>query len=233
MEAKAKTIDSWREDGSYPKLAIAAYRHCLADQPEPLGRYFSGQDISSSRIELYWLSIGIAAADMGVSIEDLTQVVLLHEWAHAFTHWGQDSDECCLAGYFSQLERPGLVEGLAQYWTHYASQFPGMTPEAFKTYAELMNGQKPEYREHLWWLCLADLKKLQDVVGDNIYAKFPGAVTDRDPNDTPANAPFNTIREPIRTRLCMARNKKEYRSLKGFNSFNRLYIMLDQASDVF
>jgi hypothetical protein len=44
------------------------------------------------KIELYWGVIGLVARDLNIGVEDLTCVVLAHEFAHAFTHVGSDAN---------------------------------------------------------------------------------------------------------------------------------------------
>ncbi|MDP3943771.1 MAG: hypothetical protein Q8Q27_09220, partial [Methylotenera sp.] len=41
-------------------------------------------------VEIYWLPIAIFCKPLGLSMEALTKVVLIHELAHAFTHRGRD-----------------------------------------------------------------------------------------------------------------------------------------------
>lgn len=221
MQSMASQFDSWHEDSSYPEPAIRAYRACLAECTEPLGRYFGGDETSSSRIELYWLTIGITAEDNHWTVEDLAQVVLLHEWAHAFTHLGRDGDDCCLGPTFHTLERPELVEGLAQYWVHYASRCPGMAPAAFRVYAQFMRHQSQPYREHLLWLSSKDIEALQGIIGD-VYSLLP-------PHSLSMTDQRQVLREGVR--LLMRRTVREP-SLRKVARFHEVIAGLISENDL-
>ena len=57
-------------------------------ETDVLGAYF----FRRSQIQIYWMAIGLIAPLIGVSIEDLTTITLVHELAHAYTHLGTDID---------------------------------------------------------------------------------------------------------------------------------------------
>lgn len=75
-----------------------------------LGAYY----FRHARIELHWFAIWLVANDLGVSVEDLTKVTLIHDMAHFYTHVGRDArtndalTRTCVM----------IVEGVAQYYTH-------------------------------------------------------------------------------------------------------------------
>ena len=69
------------------------------------------------KIELYWGIIGLVARDLNVSVEDLTCVVLAHEFAHAFTHVGSDANHLSWDSVQFQQAAHEVKEGLAQYFT--------------------------------------------------------------------------------------------------------------------
>jgi hypothetical protein len=106
----------------------------------------------NTRVELYWAVVGLVAQALGVDVEDLTGVVLAHELAHAYSHVGADIDGLRWPNEaFSQAER-GLVEGLAQYYTHQVcvrlrEQYPGM----LAAYQALLPYQPAPYQAHQAW----------------------------------------------------------------------------------
>lgn len=72
------------------------------------------------QIEIYWVVIGTVARLLGVDTEALAVVVMSHELAHAYTHVGLDSNRNRWEEGFWNCDR-GIVEGLAQYYTHMAA----------------------------------------------------------------------------------------------------------------
>ena len=127
------------------------------------------------QIEIYWVVIGAVARLLGVEAEALAVVVMAHELAHAYTHVGLDSNGTRWEDGFWDCD-PGIVEGLAQYYTH-------LTASALKNergydriwtaYEELTNLQMRNratvYVNHLEWMnrispeamrhCLLDLRR--------------------------------------------------------------------------
>lgn len=117
-------------------------------QEDILGTYFFRQGC----IELYWMPIGLIAADLDVTPEALTQVVATHELAHAYTHLGFDIDDRTWTT--SKFAAAGIdvVEGIAQFFTEAVcermeSRWPGMNEAYFK----LLKKQSGPYRVHLDW----------------------------------------------------------------------------------
>jgi hypothetical protein len=78
-----------------------------------LGAYF----FRRPEIQLYWMAIGLFAPLIGVPMEDLTIVVLIHELAHAYTHLGGDVDGTCWDTDAFAATDVHIVEGLAQSYT--------------------------------------------------------------------------------------------------------------------
>ena len=120
------------------------YRNLRVDSPK-------GEKVP--RIELYWELIGFFANQMDVAVEDLTLVVLAHEQAHAYTHRGHDANGCAWDLDSFDKSDPGLVEGLAQYYTariveYLRKEYPG----AYEAYHRLLEDQDGEYLTHLDWL---------------------------------------------------------------------------------
>jgi hypothetical protein len=97
--------------------------------------------------------IALVAAALPTDVEDLTAVVLAHEYAHAFTHVGADIEgHRWPTDHFAGSESP-LKEGLAQYYTAQVCgalqlQFPGV----LKAYEALLPQQPDKYRVHAAWL---------------------------------------------------------------------------------
>jgi len=73
------------------------------------------------QIEIYWVVIGAVARLIGVDTEALAVVVIAHELAHAYTHLGLDSNGSRWEDNFWNCDR-GILEGLAQYYTHMTAQ---------------------------------------------------------------------------------------------------------------
>jgi len=124
-----------------------------------LGAYFSGSN--GGMIKLYWGVIGITAITLGVRVEDLTAVVLVHELMHAYTHLGQDlEDQQGRGEWFPGSERE-LIEGLAQYYTAIVCPYlEPYAPGAYNAYKKLLEHQPKPYQVHLPWL---ESFKLEEV----------------------------------------------------------------------
>ena len=105
------------------------------------------------RIELYWQMIGFFANQLDVAVEDLTIVVLSHEQAHAYTHLGHDANGCAWDLDSFDKSDPGLVEGLAQYYTaRIVGSLRKGYPGAYEAYLHLLEDQDGQYLTHLDWL---------------------------------------------------------------------------------
>lgn len=113
------------------------------------GAYFFRQ----SRIELYWIPIGLGAAALGIAPEALTRVVATHELAHAYTHLGYDIDDICWdTAAFAKADL-SIVEGIAQFYTGAVSRrLKGRWPEMLDAYEMLLERQSGPYRAHLDWV---------------------------------------------------------------------------------
>lgn len=101
------------------------------------------------RIELYWGVIGLVAGMLGINVESLTAVVLIHEIAHAHTHLGADIDgERWDNEGFANSEH-ALKEGLAQYYTHLiCGQIDNKVIDTSKAFKTLLEHQPPAYHAH-------------------------------------------------------------------------------------
>jgi hypothetical protein len=104
-------------------------------------------------IKLYWAMIGLISRNLGVSVDDLTAVVLTHELAHAYTHIGSDIDgERWRNSAFAKTET-SLIEGLAQYYTQaVCRRIANSAPGSFTAYEELLKHQSEEYHAHEAWI---------------------------------------------------------------------------------
>jgi hypothetical protein len=109
------------------------------DEPEP-------------HIELYWGVIGLVARDIGVSLEDLTAVVLAHELAHAYTHVGSDADDHWWRTRSFQAAADDLKEGLAQFYGLMAcKRLDEASPGPVAAFQELLKHQPAAYTMHKKW----------------------------------------------------------------------------------
>lgn len=110
-------------------------------------------DPLSGKIELYWGVIGLIAGMLGVSVEGLTAVVLIHELAHGYTHLGADIDGRRWASKCFCESEHALKEGLAQFYTHYlTNRIENQVPTAHASYQELLKHQPAAYKSHERWV---------------------------------------------------------------------------------
>jgi hypothetical protein len=126
------------------------FRRLFTDVDEDiLGCYF----IETNKVQLNWIPIAIYAEAAGLSIEDLTVVVLLHELAHAYTHVGMDIDgHSWETKAFSKTDLR-VLEGLAQYYTSaYLSRKLDDTSGPYKAFETLLGDQPIPYHAHLRWI---------------------------------------------------------------------------------
>jgi hypothetical protein len=102
------------------------------------------------KIELYWGVIGLVARDLNIGVEDLTCVVLAHEFAHAFTHVGSDANHLSWDSVQFQQAAHEVKEGLAQYFTALACRQIKVRG-AYEAYEKLLEQQPKAYRVHTEW----------------------------------------------------------------------------------
>lgn len=118
----------------------------------------------SGRIEIYWMAIAVFAGMAGLSIEDLTVVVLTHELAHAYTHVGLDIGSVCWSDDGFQQTDKFVKEGLAQFYTSVVTKkLQDRLPMAFDAYDTLLKYQSPTYHAHETWFA-PDVTKRQEIV---------------------------------------------------------------------
>lgn len=100
-------------------------------------------------IELYWAVIGLVAQHLGTPVEALAVVVLAHELAHAYTHLGRDIDGHRWNTHSFAGSGPGLVEGLAQYYTErVCRRLREQYSDAWDAYEALLKRQPGDYQSH-------------------------------------------------------------------------------------
>lgn len=118
-------------------------------EEDVLGAYF----FHLGRVEIYWMPIGLIAADLDVSPEALTQVVLAHELAHAYTHLGFDIDDQTWNTWNFAASSLEVVEGVAQFFTEaVCRRLIHRWPDALDAYQTLLEKQTGPYRAHLDWI---------------------------------------------------------------------------------
>lgn len=117
-------------------------------EEDTLGAYFYGKN----RIEIYWVAIGIYAAQLGVSVEGLTLVTLAHELAHAYTHLGKDIDGIEWDTQAFAATDLYIAEGLAQFYTRaICRKLEHRIPSALKAFDTLLENQSPVYQDFQKW----------------------------------------------------------------------------------
>jgi len=127
-----------------------------------LGAYFF-QNVPT--VELYWMVIVFVAGLIGVSVEALTVVVIIHELAHAYSHLGRDIDgKRWITTDFEKAE-PGIIEGLAQFYTaSICSKLEHRFPSVQQAYKSLLALQSGPYRVHEEWLNGQDKDRAGEVL---------------------------------------------------------------------
>ena len=146
MLKRLDEVDPVKKVLAVDKDVLGVYQYDI-----PSGLFGSGP--GRSTIELYWAAIGLVASWLGLTVESLTVVVLVHELAHAYTHLGADIDSSRWDSQeFSESDH-ALKEGLAQYYT--ALVCPRMdrhVPGSGHAYEELLKRQPAAYQTHGDWL---------------------------------------------------------------------------------
>ncbi len=115
------------------------------------GAYFLG----TRKISIYWIPIAVFAQSIGISIEHLTKVTLIHELAHGFTHVGRDINGKFWDTRAFAKSEPMLIEGLAQYYTAVLTKEMSNIDEQnslHDAYKMLLKHQPPNYHGHVAWL---------------------------------------------------------------------------------
>lgn len=117
-------------------------------QQDVLGAYF----YRVPEIQIYWMAIGVVAAVLGITVESLAVVVLLHELAHAYSHLGRDIDgEHWATDAFSGADLP-IVEGIAQHYTEtICAKLRSRLPSAAEAFEKVLLCQSEPYGFHKTW----------------------------------------------------------------------------------
>ncbi len=144
-------------DAEVEKLLRRAFLSLLEPEDECgegaldlLGAYF----IQSRHIELYWIPIWQYARILGVTVEDLALVVLVHEMAHFYSHRGTDSDGHLWKDPDMISSHPYIVEGIAQFYTERVCELieannPGCRPA--NVFSRLTPKQPAPYQAYQRW----------------------------------------------------------------------------------
>jgi hypothetical protein len=136
-----KTILAVRED------FLGVYQYDIPDL------FADEYAVNRATIHIYWGVIGLVTEWMGCTVEDLAIVVLTHELGHAYTQLGADIEgRRWPARVFGKAE-PGLIEGLAQYYTdRVLRRLERRYGGALKAYEAMLPGQPAIYRTHAPWV---------------------------------------------------------------------------------
>lgn len=115
-----------------------------------LGEY----DPRLTRICLHGLVIGMVSEVLGLDVRGLALVVLIHEYAHAYTHLGKDIDgNSWLTDDYEKLDL-ATKEGLAQIYTaHLCYGLDGLPPGLGAIFDRLLHVQHAVYRQYQAWPC--------------------------------------------------------------------------------
>ena len=115
--------------------------------------YFNNPENNSREIYLYWGVIGLVSSCLGVSVEDLTAVVLAHELSHAYTHLGYDIDGNRWTDEGFLYSETSVKEGLAQYYTERVLvRLRYKIPGGIGAYNKLLAKQGEDYLAHKIWI---------------------------------------------------------------------------------
>ncbi|MCB9116058.1 MAG: hypothetical protein M9936_15585 [Caldilinea sp.] len=113
-----------------------------------LGAYF----FRIPEVRIYWMAIGMLARILGVNVEALTTVVLIHELAHAYTHLGRDVDGIQWSTIDFAKTETHTVEGLAQFYTaQICDKYRLRNPELRSAFESLLNLQPEAYTAFRNW----------------------------------------------------------------------------------
>jgi len=134
LDLELSRLDFIKEVFTIPKDALGAY---LFELP---------------MVHLYWMAIGIVAANLSLSVEALTVVVLAHELTHAYTHLGRDIDGVRWHTESFADADVNIVEGLAQYYTEVlCCNLDHRIPGLLMAYQKLLERESGPYIVHLQW----------------------------------------------------------------------------------
>ena len=108
-------------------------------------------------IRIYWMAITIMSSVLRIDVEGLTSVVLIHELVHAYSHLGKDVDISKWATEDFAAASLGIVEGIAQYYTHIiANKLNSSDPAILDAFKKFLVKQTGPYLVHEEWLEMSD-----------------------------------------------------------------------------
>lgn len=121
--------------------------------PDDLAYSVELQAPGRGEIEVYWAVIGLVSELKGWDAADLALVVLIHEFAHAYTHLGADASGRRWTTHAFQRTDKFIKEGLAQYYTaRVLAHLTHKSVGAKSVYEALLPLQHDMYRVHLPWV---------------------------------------------------------------------------------
>jgi hypothetical protein len=128
-------------------------------------------------VTIHWMVIALIASNLGVSVEALTVVVVVHELAHAYTHAGLDIDVASWdTDAFSRTEA-AVTEGVAQHYTEVVlKKLATRFPEAPAVFQKLLARQPEVYRQYSSWFT-ADEKRGEIMRAALLETRRAGIVT--------------------------------------------------------
>ncbi len=128
---------------------LEAIKRIVGCREDVLGAYF----LQASEVRLYWVPLAVVSRLLGVPLDALTVVILVHELAHAYSHLGRDIDgEAWSMRDFADADLE-LVEGIAQFYTQVICR--GLThrfPSALQAFDALLEKQGDEYTAFQNWI---------------------------------------------------------------------------------
>lgn len=130
------------------------FENMLAEfSSDVLGEYDSRHQ-PRPRIHLHALVIGLVSQALELSVNHVSLITLIHEYAHAYTHLGKDVDDNAwsLEGY-ENLDVT-VKEAVAQFYTAYlCNELDKVNPGLKVAFDRLTSMQNSMYRQYQLWPC--------------------------------------------------------------------------------
>ncbi|MBC8009000.1 MAG: hypothetical protein H7067_02760 [Burkholderiales bacterium] len=138
-----------------------------------LGAYHPAEKL----VTIHWMVIAFIASNLGVNVEALTVVVVVHELAHAYTHAGLDIDGCAWETEGFITSDRSVIEGIAQHYTEVVlKKLAVRFPEPPEVFEKLLSRQTEIYKQYRTWFP-SDEKRGEIMRAALLQARRTGRVT--------------------------------------------------------